>query len=152
MKITIAHFGKIKDSNIRSLIDEFAKRLSRFPEAKLSFLEFKEDTQRNEEARIIELIEKNSGADFYLMDEFGKGCSSIDFAKMIESDIKDCKDIFFFIGDAIGFSDAFKRRFTEEKRFALSQMTFTHEVAIFLLTEQIYRSITLIRGIPYHKA
>jgi 23S rRNA (pseudouridine1915-N3)-methyltransferase len=31
-------------------------------------------------------------------------------------------------------------------------MTLTHELARLLLTEQIYRAGTILRGEPYHKA
>ena len=151
MQVTITHFGKIKTKNIPSQIAEIVKRLTKFPELKLHFLELKEDNQTKEEDRLRELINKNSDSIFYLMDEFGKEKTSVEFAGQIKTHIKECQNIFFVIGDATGFTDKFKSEFKKENRFALSKMTFTHEVAIYLLTEQIYRSIMIIKGIPYHK-
>jgi 23S rRNA (pseudouridine1915-N3)-methyltransferase len=55
----------------------------------------------------------------------------------------------FLIGGPTGLSrtvlDAANRR------MSLSPMTFPHDIVRVLLVEQIYRALTLSRGVPYHK-
>lgn len=55
----------------------------------------------------------------------------------------------FAVGGAHGLGDNVLDR--ADSRLALSAMTLPHELARLLLTEQLYRAGTLIRGEPYHK-
>jgi 23S rRNA (pseudouridine1915-N3)-methyltransferase len=55
----------------------------------------------------------------------------------------------FAIGGAHGLADEVLAR--AKARFSLSAMTLPHELARLLLTEQLYRVGTLMRGEPYHK-
>ena len=55
----------------------------------------------------------------------------------------------FAIGGAHGLAPRVLAR--ARTRLALSAMTLPHEVARLVLTEQIYRAATILRGEPYHK-
>jgi 23S rRNA (pseudouridine1915-N3)-methyltransferase len=55
----------------------------------------------------------------------------------------------FAVGGAHGLGDNVLDR--ADTRMALSAMTLPHELARLLLTEQLYRAGTLIRGEAYHK-
>jgi 23S rRNA (pseudouridine1915-N3)-methyltransferase len=55
----------------------------------------------------------------------------------------------FVIGGPLGLHP----RFLDEAdaRWSLSPLTFPHELTRVLVAEQLYRALTLARGIPYHK-
>ena len=55
----------------------------------------------------------------------------------------------FIIGGPTGLDAAFRDR--ADSRWSLSALTFPHEIARVLLWEQVYRALTIQRGIPYHK-
>jgi 23S rRNA (pseudouridine1915-N3)-methyltransferase len=55
----------------------------------------------------------------------------------------------FLIGGAFGLSDEVLG--AARHRLSLSGFTLPHEMARLVLTEQIYRAGTIIRGEPYHK-
>lgn len=55
----------------------------------------------------------------------------------------------FAVGGAHGLGDDVLAR--ADMRLSLSEMTLPHELARLLLTEQLYRAGTLIRGEAYHK-
>lgn len=55
----------------------------------------------------------------------------------------------FAIGGAHGLSVPVLRR--ARTRLSLSAMTLPHELARLVLTEQLYRAATILRGEPYHK-
>lgn len=55
----------------------------------------------------------------------------------------------FLVGGAHGLDDRLLER--ARYRLSLSPMTLPHALARLVLTEQIYRAGTIIRGEPYHK-
>jgi 23S rRNA (pseudouridine1915-N3)-methyltransferase len=57
--------------------------------------------------------------------------------------------VVFLIGGAYGLDEALRRRCT--RALSLSRMTLPHDMARLVLTEQLYRAGTLLRGEPYHK-
>jgi 23S rRNA (pseudouridine1915-N3)-methyltransferase len=56
----------------------------------------------------------------------------------------------FVIGGALGLAPAVLDR--ADRLLSLSSMTLPHELARLVLTEQLYRAGTILRGEPYHKA
>jgi 23S rRNA (pseudouridine1915-N3)-methyltransferase len=54
----------------------------------------------------------------------------------------------FILGGAYGLSDAVKAR--ADALFALSPLTFTHEIARMLICEQLYRAVAIQNGSKYH--
>ena len=55
----------------------------------------------------------------------------------------------FVLGGPLGLDPAFRR--TADAALSLSPMTLPHELARVMLAEQIYRAVTILRGVPYHK-
>jgi len=56
---------------------------------------------------------------------------------------------FRVIGSGAGLAPEVKRR--ADILLSLSPMTFPHQIALLLLTEQIYRAWTLLKNEPYHR-
>ena len=81
----------------------------------------------------------------------GKGMSSDDLARYLDNlAIHGKAGVAFLIGGALGLSDDIIKR--ADRTLSLSPMTLTHELARLMLTEQLYRAGTIVRGEPYHKA
>jgi len=57
-------------------------------------------------------------------------------------------EIVFCIGGAYGFDESVKAR--SQKRWSLSTLTMNHWVAQIMALEQLYRSMTILKSIPYH--
>ncbi|MGH9905486.1 MAG: 23S rRNA (pseudouridine(1915)-N(3))-methyltransferase RlmH, partial [Pyrinomonadaceae bacterium] len=38
-----------------------------------------------------------------------------------------------------------------DRRWCLTRLTLTHEMARVVMLEQLYRAYTIINGLPYHK-
>jgi 23S rRNA (pseudouridine1915-N3)-methyltransferase len=59
------------------------------------------------------------------------------------------RDVVFVLGGAYGLGDAVLRQ--ADMQLALARWTLPHDLARLVLTEQLYRAGTLLRGEPYHK-
>ena len=80
----------------------------------------------------------------------GKQLSSEGFAKKInEAAINGKSSIAFIIGSSHGLSEKIKK--TASLRMSMSEMTFPHQLARVMLSEQIYRAFTIIHNRQYHK-
>jgi len=55
----------------------------------------------------------------------------------------------FIVGGPSGLDPAFVR--DAHATLSLSAMTLPHELARVVLVEQLYRAVTILRGVPYHK-
>ncbi len=142
--IRIICIGKPKNRQIEWLLDEYLKRISRY--AKLEIVCLKEekirpDIMKQEGKRILLELDKKKSIEYALVKE-GKQMSSEDFSKMLEGDLT------FVIGGFQGLSEDVTVR---TKSISLSRMTFTHEIALMILVEQIYRGYTIRHNENYHK-
>jgi 23S rRNA (pseudouridine1915-N3)-methyltransferase len=59
------------------------------------------------------------------------------------------KEVSFLIGGAGGHDPLLRER--ADWLWALSPLTFQHELALLVLMEQIYRAQCIIAGHPYHR-
>ena len=155
MKIKLLVIGKTDKDFIKTGILEYEKRLKHYlpyemqiiPDIKRSG-NFSEKQQKEKEGELI-LTKINSGDVVVLLDEGGKEYSSVKFARFIEQKmLSGMKNLIFVIGGAYGFSEAVYQKV--QGKVSLSQMTFSHEMVRMIFVEQLYRSMTILKGEPYH--
>lgn len=108
------------------------------------------DVKKKAESELILQALKES--DFIvLLDEKGQDLDSIAFSKkMARWQVCGKKRIVFLIGGAYGVTDEVKKISTDKIR--VSSLTLNHLVVQAVLLEQIYRSHTILKGLPYHNA
>ena len=97
-----------------------------------------------------EILSKlSSGDQLILLDENGKLFSSIEFSEFLQKKFNQGgKSIVFVVGGAFGFSsDVYNKAIS---KISLSKMTFSHQMIRMIFFEQIYRSMTILKGEPYH--
>ena len=82
---------------------------------------------------------------FYVLDSKGLEFSSESLAEWLKSK----ESVIFVIGGDTGLSESIKTR--AKQKISLSKMTFPHQMARLILTEQIYRAFTILKGEKYHK-
>ena len=146
MKITLIVVGKLKDRFLVEGVAEYLKRLRKF--ATVEVREIPEQRTVEEEGqKLLSLVPQNSW--LCVLDVSGAPLNSEDFAKKIAALALDgISNLSFVIGGAFGLSDELRR--AADFRLSLSQMTFTHQMARLILTEQIYRAFKINRNEPYH--
>lgn len=155
MKIQLLSIGKKNEDYVDKGIQEFSKRITKYypiewkiiaPPKNAASLSEKE-LKRAEAPLVLDKLDDN---DFLvLLDERGKNISSPETAKLIEKAANQgIRNLVFLIGGAFGVDDAvFKRaNFT----WSLSQLVFPHMLVRLILSEQVYRACTIIKGEKYH--
>jgi len=159
MQIQIIAVGKIKEKFLQEGIAEYEKRLH--PYVKLKIVELAEEKRpisaslsagkgamEKEGVRILAAIPP--GSFIIALDVKGTGWSSEELAEFFrQKELAGKNQITFVIGGDLGLSPEVLAR--SGMRLSLSNMTFTHPMARFLLLEQVYRACRITSGEPYHK-
>lgn len=144
--IKIICLGKIKESYLTNLIEDYKKRIQRYH--KLEIIELKdEDSLEKEEVSILKYL---NNKDFVVTLEIeGKEITSEDFASLIENTFITHSTITFVIGSSLGLSEKIKNRSNYSLSF--SKMTYPHGLFRGILLEQIYRAFKINNNETYHK-
>src|ERR1051325_1898959 len=152
MRLRIIWTGKTRDARLRALIEDYAERLAHFVRCEVTELRELGRTDKTgidkETKRISAAL--RPGSLTVLLDPEGAEWTSQELAAQVRSwEGNGIKEVAFVIGGANGLSGGFTCR--ADKRWSLSRLTLTHEIARVLLFEQLYRAYTIIHGLPYQK-
>ncbi len=158
MQITLITVGTLKEDYLKDAVSEYEKRLSQY--AKLESVNIKEEKIQNEDnpeeirralecegEKIIRAIPKGATAVALCVE--GKRLDSITLANYIKSVSDTSGKLCLIIGSSHGLADKVKR--TAELRLSVSDLTFPHQLMRVILSEALYRSMTIISGKKYHK-
>lgn len=159
MKIRILTIGKLKEKYWKDAIAEYTKRLK--PYTKFEIIEgAEEDAPEGLTEKEIGLHLQKEGV-FFLdkmkpddysicLDLDGKLLSSVEMARAVEAHgMMEGKTVNFLIGGSFGIAPEVKNKC--DLRLCFGKATFPHQLMRVILTEQIYRSMKIIRKEPYHK-
>ena len=158
LTINIVCIGKIKEQFLKSAIDEYSKRLSKY--CKLNILELPDEKipdkinekleneiKTKECNNIINHIKKDS----YIisLDLTGKEFSSEQFSKNIENISMESSQITFIIGGSLGLKKNILNM--SNQKICFSKMTFPHQLIRVFLLEQLFRAFKISNGETYHR-
>lgn len=155
MRITLVVVGKVRGP-LADPIQDYEQRIRHY--FSFDVVEVKEEPSTRgrtpEQVMAAEgerlLARLPEGAEVVALDRTGRSWSSEDLAKHLERlSIEAHPGMTLIIGGAHGLSDEVLRR--ADRRLSLSAMTLPHELARLVITEQLYRAGTILRGEPYHK-
>ena len=144
--------GSIKEKYLKEAIEEYKKRISKY--TSIEIIEVKDEGVVEEEKAIkieAERIEKHLKEKDYIitLEIEGEECTSLEFAKKMDTIILENSNICFIIGGSYGLSDNIKKRANYHLSF--SKMTFPHQLFRIMLLEQIYRTYKINNNESYHK-
>ncbi len=154
LNIDLVVVGSMKEKAMRQLVDEYAKRISKY--AKLNIKELKDESNAQSEQQVLEkerdkllkAIDPNSY--LIIMDIKQKQLTSEAFAaKLNDIGIYENSKITFVIGGSLGIHPEIKQK--ANYRLSFSEMTFPHQLFRVMLLEQIYRAFRINNNAPYHK-
>lgn len=159
MQISVFAVGRMKKGPEQELVSRYFDRFSKLaPSLGISFLnvhEIVESRLQNAGQRMEEEGEKliatlSDDSRLIVLDERGKSMSSVNFAKTLQ-DWRDAgsKHLTIALGGPDGHSERVRKRASLLLSFGL--MTWPHQIARILLSEQLYRAATILSGHPYHR-
>jgi 23S rRNA (pseudouridine1915-N3)-methyltransferase len=142
MRIRLLMLGKTRRPELRAILDDYVKRISRSSPIEI--------TEVRDGDAAIKKLDADRAATAVLLDAAGKTLDSNALAKWL-GELRDrgTRELIFLCGDADGFPDNLRQR--AHQRISLSPMTFSHELARVMLAEQLYRAFAILSGSPYPK-
>ena len=154
MKTILLLVGKTIDKHFAAGINDYAARIAHYmpfeiitiPELK-NTKSLSEEQQKTMEGELI-MKQLQPSDTVVIMDEHGKEYRSIEYARWLEQKRNTARRLVFIIGGPYGFSPKVYER--ADEKISLSKMTFSHQMVRLIMTEQIYRACTIIKGEPYH--
>lgn len=144
----------MKKQHFRDGVKEYLKRIGRYTAVEAvevkeeggSIKTPKDDVLKKEAERILKKL-KPSDYKVVLADS-GKEMTSHGLAAFVEGHMSGGKKgIAFIIGGAYGLHKTVYEQ--ADATLSLSKMTLPHELAYLVLTEQVYRAFTILKGEPY---
>lgn len=137
MKFYVYYIGKPRDVHANAIAAEFLKRSSRYADI---------ETRQITPPR-FDLFAKHPAARKVFLDPDGRHMNSHEFSQIMARAEQEAQDLVFLVGGHDGLPVQWKPR--ADLLLSLSHMTFPHELARAMLTEQIYRAFATLRGHPY---
>ncbi len=139
MEIVLLVVGNTQEKYVQLGLTEFSSRINRYAKFSLQSV-----TNRDKQAEAL-----RPGDVLILLDERGTALTSNGFAEQLQKWMNQGpKRLVFAVGDAYGFSDAFRAQ--AQADIALGMMTFPHDLVRLLFAEQLYRAWTILHNEPYH--
>lgn len=153
MRIELWSVGKVKNQDSIRWMQSYQKRIRKFHPVHFEEINIRERStdpaylKKIEGKRILERLETDDL--LVLWDETGIAMSSPELARFLEGQmLSRLRRMIFLIGGAFGFDPAVYERSLHQ--ISLSRMTFPHDMARLMATEQLYRAFSILHHSPYH--
>jgi 23S rRNA (pseudouridine1915-N3)-methyltransferase len=149
MHLKLLTIGRLKAGAEHDLASRYADRTIKSMKPlgfrSLKIIEGDESTKAKE----AEFLLSHTEGLIIALDETGETPTSHDFKQMLEKN-RDAgtQTMTFIIGGAAGLAPELKAK---AKLISFGHMTFPHQFVRIMLLEQLYRSMTMMSGHPYHK-
>lgn len=154
LSFTVVHVGKPKLPFVRSGVEHYRKKI--LPFASVEFKAVREEplrkglSRKEVHRREAERLRKTRDARtvWVALDDSSKHLGSEAFAALIDRWMVQGSSRFAFL---VGGPSGLAPEIRQEADFvlSLSPMTFSHELAMLVLMEQLYRAVAILNHLPY---
>ena len=154
MRLRILAVGRLKSGPEAELIADYLRRLEMAGRSlglgpvEVTEIDERKASDKNGEGQLL-LKAIPDGAIVIALDERGKLLTSPELSKNICQKRDDgTRELVFVIGGADGLSSEVLAR--ADQSLSLGKMVWPHMLARVMLSEQLYRAVTIAAGSPYH--
>ncbi|MGI6075141.1 MAG: 23S rRNA (pseudouridine(1915)-N(3))-methyltransferase RlmH [Pyramidobacter sp.] len=155
MKLQVMALGRPRESFVARGVEHYQIRLKPLLPVEWVFLPDVNrgknvDEERRKALEGREFLKRIAPQDvLYVLDERGSQMDSASLSEKIYARLGAGQGkLIFLVGGAYGTSPELQER--ADVLLSLSKMTFTHEMALLLLSEQLYRAAMIHTGSKYH--
>lgn len=154
MRVLLLAVGRPRDAALAAAIRTYETRVRRY--FRFQVVEVRDGAKtlsagraREQEARaLLQAIPRDSLV--VALDPRGEPWSSEELARVLgDLALHGQRCVALVLGGPHGLGRSILTR--ADRRWALSRLTLPHELARLVVTEQLYRAGTILRGEPYHK-
>jgi 23S rRNA (pseudouridine1915-N3)-methyltransferase len=155
MKIRFLWPGKTRDSSLRRLVEFHAERIGGLVPCEIVETSEARGVAERFRGKILDIeargLEKHFKDDYIVcLSGDGKEMSSEELAAWLgQRAALSARTITFVVGGFLGLHPRVLER--ANLRLSLSRLTFSHELSRVVVTEQIYRAISIMKGRQYAK-
>jgi len=155
MQIHLIAMGQRMPAWVNQGVNEFVKRMP--PECRIKVVEIPA-SKRSKTTDLNRLMQQEGekmlaaipkGALVVAMDVKGKVCSTEELSQQLDGWLQGGRDVAMLIGGPEGLAPACLEK--AEVSLSLSNMTLPHPLVRIILTEQLYRAMSILKNHPYHK-
>lgn len=145
IRIHLVTVGKLKEKFFTDAVNEYKKRISRF--ADFDIIEINEErTLKNEADNIIKKLKGYT----VVFDLNGKTIDSTSFSEIFSLNaVNGISEFSFVIGSSEGLDESVKK--CANMSVSFGKVTYPHQLMRVIAAEQIYRALTIINNVTYHK-
>jgi 23S rRNA (pseudouridine1915-N3)-methyltransferase len=156
VQLSFLWIGATRDPRFSELERRYFERIQRFipsdlsavPELKKRDPRLRAAQLRREEAALRRRID--DGSYLVSLDERGREMKSSEFSSFLGGMLsRPVNGLTFVVGGFLGIPEGILE--DSNLKLALSRLTLPHELARVVLLEQVYRALTILRGMSYHK-
>ena len=146
MQVLLAYISprrELKSGGAQMLVQEYLKRCQRFAPVGLEAF--------RTEAAFWDRMERRTGRApcLVLLDSGGRTLTSPQIAAYVQEQRDGgVSELILAIGPPDGWAVAASQK--AQLRLSLGAITLPHELALAVLSEQVYRALTILAGHPYH--
>jgi 23S rRNA (pseudouridine1915-N3)-methyltransferase len=139
LKIVVLAVGKLRDRHVAALCDDYLARARRHLPVEIIDVD--------DDAALARRWPKDG--ETIALEPGGVSWTTEELARQVERRMtQGTRSLTFVVGGADGIPAALVAK--AHLRLSLSPLTLPHRIARLVLSEQIYRALTIIRGEPYH--
>ena len=155
MKWQILAVGQKMPDWVNEAVENYRKRMP--PNAMLTLTEIRAEKRTGgktvEQIKALERDRILSGLPaqsiLWVLDEHGEQLTTLALTEKLRTAEQNAHSLCFIIGGADGLHDDIKMK--AGQLIALSKLTLPHGLARVLLTEQLYRAMSILQHHPYHR-
>ncbi len=154
MKFVFLHVTSSKEKWCEDATQIYLQKLKHFVSIEIVALSSKKLSRAEASTKLTleteELLQFLQPDDFVvLFDEKGKSLDSLEFSELVQKALMSGKKrCVWIIGGAFGVGEELKKRALV--KLSLAPFVMNHQVAQIVALEQIYRSFTILKNLPYH--